>query len=193
NERADAGDQQHEAHRQRVEQRAEVHLQTAHRYPGEPVDVQSALLAVAAQHVGEQHHTDRERAEHGGAPEQMAPAVAAPPGQQQHRGTKQWQRQQQPHQLCHQCFSRLALSTEADRRARKIVMMIARPTTTSHAATTIVKNATIWPSSRPCIRANVTNARLTALSMSSTHMNITMALRRNSTPAAPMVNSSADR
>ncbi|CKP07674.1 Uncharacterised protein [Mycobacterium tuberculosis] len=43
------------------------------------------------------------------------------------------------------------------------------------------------------MRAKVTNARLTALSMSSTHMNITIALRRSSTPEAPMVNSSTER
>src|SRR3954447_21065202 len=42
-----------------------------------------------------------------------------------------------------QYFSRLASSTEADRRARKMDMMIARPTTTSAAATTITKNAMI--------------------------------------------------
>ena len=35
-------------------------------------------------------------------------------------------------------------------------------------------------------RANVTNVRLTALSMSSTHMNITSGLRRTSRPTAPM-------
>ena len=45
-----------------------------------------------------------------------------------------------------QYFSRLASSTEAERRVRKIVTMIARPTTTSAAATTMTKNAMIWPS-----------------------------------------------
>jgi len=65
--------------------------------------------------------------------------------------------------------------------------------TTSQAATTMVKKATAWPSSSPCMRAKVTKARLPALSINSTHMNMTMALRRSSTPAAPMVNSSADR
>jgi hypothetical protein len=42
------------------------------------------------------------------------------------------------------------------------------------------------------MRENVTNARFAALSISSTHMNITMALRRNNTPAAPIVNNNAD-
>jgi len=43
------------------------------------------------------------------------------------------------------------------------------------------------------MRENATNARLAALSISSTHMNMMMALRRTSTPAAPMVNNNADR
>ncbi len=45
--------------------------------------------------------------------------------------------------LSAQYFSRLASSTEAERRVRKIVMMIASPTTTSAAATTITKKAAI--------------------------------------------------
>ena len=65
---------------------------------------------------------------------------------------------------------------------------MASPTTTSAAATTITKKAITWPSSAPCIRANATNARLAALSMSSTHMNTTIALRRTSTPTAPITN-----
>ena len=39
--------------------------------------------------------------------------------------------------------------------------------------------------------ANDTNVRFTALSISSTHMNITSTLRRVSRPTAPMVKSSA--
>ena len=71
--------------------------------------------------------------------------------------------------------------------------MIASPTTTSAAATTIVKNAKTCPSRLPCIRAKATNARFEALSISSTHMNTTMALRRNSMPNAPRLNSIAAR
>ena len=43
-----------------------------------------------------------------------------------------------------------------------------------------------WPSSAPLIRAKLTRLRFTAFSMSSTHMNTTMALRRTSTPTAPI-------
>ena len=72
-------------------------------------------------------------------------------------------------------------------------MMIARPTTTSAAATTMTKNAMIWPLRSPLMRENVTSARLAAFSISSTHMKTTIALRRSSTPSDPMVNRIADR
>src|SRR4051812_505951 len=67
-------------------------------------------------------------------------------------------------------------------------MMIASPTTTSAAATTMTKNAMIWPSTVPFARAKVTSVRFTELSISSMHMNTTMALRRTRTPTAPIVN-----
>ena len=72
-------------------------------------------------------------------------------------------------------------------------MMMASPTTTSAAATTMTKNAMICPSRLPLMRLNVTSARFAAFSISSTHMNRTIALRRMSTPTAPMVNSAPDR
>jgi hypothetical protein len=80
----------------------------------------------------------------------------------------------------------LASSTDADLRVRKIEVRIARPTTTSAAATTITKNAMTWPSRLPCSRANAMNARLTAFSISSTHMNMTSAFLRTSTPTPPI-------
>src|SRR5206468_12514037 len=61
----------------------------------------------------------------------------------------------------------LASSTEADCLRRNIATMIARPTTTSAAATAITKNASTCPSSVPRMRANVISVRFTALSMSS--------------------------
>src|SRR4028119_2435262 len=64
-------------------------------------------------------------------------------------------------------------------------MMMARPTTTSAAATTMTKNAIIWPSMVPVARAKATSVRLTELSISSTHMNTPMALGGTSTPPAP--------
>src|SRR5512145_2242335 len=69
--------------------------------------------------------------------------------------------------------------------------MIARPTPASAAATAITKKTKIWPP-MPSRWASATNVRLTALSISSTHMKITIALRRSSTPATPRVKSTAE-
>ena len=66
-----------------------------------------------------------------------------------------------------------------------------RPTTTSAAATTITKNTIAWPPMSLSSRANDTKVRLTALSISSTHMNMISTLRRMSRPMAPMLNSAA--
>ena len=57
-----------------------------------------------------------------------------------------------------------------------------RPTTTSAAATTSTKTTTVWPPMSSSIREKVTKVRVTALSISSTHMNITSGLRRTSRP-----------
>src|SRR5438477_4147762 len=71
--------------------------------------------------------------------------------------------------------------------------MMARPTTTSAAATTIEKNARTWPFRLPICRENATSERFTAFSWSSTDMKITSALRRSRTPTVPIVNRTPDR
>src|SRR3954452_19904363 len=77
------------------------------------------------------------------------------------------------------------------RRRRKMATMIARPTATSAAATTSTKNTIAWPLTSFSALENATKVRLTALSMSSTHMNITRTLRRTSRPTAPITNRNA--
>src|SRR6266545_5284557 len=69
--------------------------------------------------------------------------------------------------------------------------MMARPTAASAAATAITKNTNTCPPT-PSRCANAMKVRFTALSISSTHMKITMALRRTSTPATPSVNKTAE-
>src|SRR5881392_975160 len=71
-------------------------------------------------------------------------------------------------------------------------MMIASPTAASAAATVITKKTNTCPAT-PCTCANATNARLTALSISSTHMKMMIALRRVSTPTTPIVNNTAEK
>ena len=71
---------------------------------------------------------------------------------------------------------------------------MARPTATSAAATTKTNTTNTLPRSsvEPKRREKATSARFAALSMSSTDMRITTALRRVSTPAQPMKKSTAD-
>src|SRR6266446_10222826 len=68
---------------------------------------------------------------------------------------------------------------------------MARPTAASAAATAITKKTKTCPP-MPRVCASATKVRFTALSMSSTHMKITITLRRNSTPATPSVNNTAE-
>jgi hypothetical protein len=82
--------------------------------------------------------------------------------------------------------------------------MIARPTVTSAAATTIIKNTKICASLAnvgkafatglaACIFENATRSRLTEFNISSMHINMIMALRRTSTPVTPMANRTNDK
>ena len=82
-------------------------------------------------------------------------------------------------------------SAVAPGRRRRMATMMPRPTTTSAAATTSTKNTAVWPSMLPTVLDRATKQRLTALSISSMHINITSGLRRTSTPTAPMPNSTA--
>src|SRR5262245_37767915 len=70
-------------------------------------------------------------------------------------------------------------------------MMIASPTAASAAATAMTMKTNNCPVTLPCRRENVTRERLTALSISSMHMNSDMTLRWMSTPTTPTVNNTA--
>src|SRR5690606_39342685 len=82
-------------------------------------------------------------------------------------------------------------STEAVDRSLKSETMMARPTTTSAAATTMMKNTATWPLMSLSARPAATRVRFTALSISSMHMNMTSALRRMRRPSAPTRNRAA--
>src|SRR6266550_4328915 len=84
-------------------------------------------------------------------------------------------------------FSRLTVW-----RCRKSAMMIASPTAASAAATVMTKNTNTCPAA-PYACANAMNVRLTALSISSTHMNTMIAFRRVNTPTTPIVNRRAEK
>ncbi len=61
------------------------------------------------------------------------------------------------------------------------------------AATAMTKKTTIWPVNWPNCNARAISDRLTALSIISTHMKMISALRRTSTPSAPMTKMMAER
>ena len=63
--------------------------------------VDDAVGSVAAEQVGEQRHAHPERPEGGGAAQPVPPGVGAPAAEQQDRGARQWQRHQQPGEVCH--------------------------------------------------------------------------------------------
>src|ERR1043165_3552757 len=71
-------------------------------------------------------------------------------------------------------------------------MMMARPTAASAAATVMTKNTNTCPAT-PYVCANAMKVRFTALSISSTHMKMMIALRRVSTPTTPIVNRTAEK
>src|SRR4051812_24210098 len=73
---------------------------------------------------------------------------------------------------------------------RPIATIRPRPTTTSDAAIAITEIAKIWPSSRPCSRANAISSRFAAFSMISTESRMISGDRRSITPSAPVANSS---
>src|SRR5262249_2201199 len=70
-------------------------------------------------------------------------------------------------------------------------MMIANPTAASAAATAITMKTNNCPVTSLCRRENAIRVRLTALSISSMHINSAMTLRWMSTPTTPMVNNTA--
>src|SRR5262245_280847 len=71
-------------------------------------------------------------------------------------------------------------------------MMIASPTAASAAATVITKNTNTCPPMPYCC-AKAMKLRFTALSMSSTHMDTMIALRRINTPIRPITKSTAEK
>src|SRR5581483_973285 len=92
----------------------------------------------------------------------------------------------------HQPLSRLMFCRLTVCRWRNSAMMIASPTAASAAATVMTKNTNTWPAT-PYAWANAMKVKFTALSISSTHMNTMIALRRTSTPNTPITNRTAEK
>ncbi|AXN48782.1 hypothetical protein CCUG20998_01364 [Mycobacterium marinum] len=58
--RSDSGDQQHEANGQLIDLQSEVHLQLAHRHPGEDRLVDEPIVGGAPHEVGEHGRANAE-------------------------------------------------------------------------------------------------------------------------------------
>ncbi len=124
-----------------------------------------ALEPIATEHVGQQHrahpnasarHSPAGGPTHGAfAAEQQDRhlPVAVPPAARCSESPKLLRRRR--------ALSRFALRRPGRRFVVQNRQDDGQPTTTSQAATTMVKNAIIWASRWPCMRAKVTNARLT--------------------------------
>ena len=161
---AHTGDQQHEHDRELVEQQRHVDLESADRDPLNSWIVSDCSPPRPSIWTNSTTPKTNESSG-GGAAEQVAPGIGTPAAQQQDRRGQAPVTATSSHvsydsSRAPQYFSRLASSTEAERRVRNMATMIASPTTTSAAATTITKKAVIWPSRLPAPRAKATNARL---------------------------------
>src|SRR5690606_4354258 len=180
----DPGDDQSHQGRQRVPLQLEGRPDGGHPFP----DDQMPSLAVPLEEGDGRSRGDQERRPDGerGQPSRQWLAHVSPEEVQEDR-TGQRQRDHEPEQVRHP-FSSERSSTEAVARVRKIETMMARPMTTSAAATTRTKKVASWPSMSPRARPAEIKVRLTAFSISSTHMNMTRALRRTRMPRAPIEN-----
>src|SRR4029077_5556184 len=112
---------------------------------------------------------ERECHAHRAACEPRGAALAEPiPEQQvqQHGAERQRGNDPERRHAVDQPLSRFTSSTNTVSRRRNRLTMIASPTATSAAATVITKNTKICPSSEFMLRANATNARFAAFSIS---------------------------
>jgi hypothetical protein len=94
--RADAGDQQDEHHRQRIEQHARVDLETADRDPAEQMQADLASRAGLGLHREEQHDAVDEQDHRYERAEHVAPLVGSLAAEQQHAGRDRGDRDEQP-------------------------------------------------------------------------------------------------
>src|SRR4029453_11331294 len=79
------------------------------------------------------------------------------------------------------------------RRCAKIARMMASPTATPAAGVVTTKKTITCPSTAPALRARATKVTLTAFSISSIDISMTITFRRKSTPKAPIAKRTAAR
>src|SRR5262249_32213531 len=200
NEESNTGDDEQHDRREWIEQQANRDVEVARAQPGPERDDRDSLLRWNAEHADELPRRQQEGDCHDAAADDRDCHARQIPANEAQREEAGQRRREYPgsqvdhgssRRLYNQPLSRLNSSTSMLRRVRKIETIIARPTTTSAAATVSTRKTKTQPSTELRKRANAMKLRFTALSINSMDMNITSGLRRTSTPTAPMVKSSA--
>ncbi|KAG1647606.1 hypothetical protein GQR58_030464 [Nymphon striatum] len=187
--RGHASDEQDHGDRKRIGQQANVDAEVTSNDPIEEFHFDDALFAMQLDHADKDHDRSGKRASHGCGGEPASNGFAETATEEEQSGEaqqgKQWNEPHEFNELFHdQPRSTDRSSAVAPGRRRVMATMIARPTTTSAAATTSTKNTEISPPMSLRSLPKVTNVRFTALSMSSTHMNMMSGFRRTSKPVA---------
>src|SRR5581483_11386001 len=191
--RADDGDDQEHRARQRIDERRDVHVEVAH---ADPLVERHGRALLAAEDFEE--HADGEDGGGGDRGGRDPPGGVTQPAAAEETVDEERREREgrdEPDVGDHGYpFIAWISSTSTVGRLRYAESTIARPTATSAAAMTKMNTTNTLPrsSGRPARREKATSARFVAFSMSSTHMRMTTALRRTSTPATPMKNSTAD-
>src|SRR6185369_2059216 len=186
------GDHEHHDGRQGVETERDVGGEATGGDPVVDVVPEGGLRAEAPQRLRTEER-EPERAEHQPRADDLHGRRHPAPekGVEQHAEGRQRDDPAEKRGLGHH-LSDASSSAFVVSRFRNMAMMIARPTAASAAATVMTKNTITCPSIEPWWRAMATNARLTAFSMISMAMKMTMTFRRDSTPNTPMENRAAE-
>src|SRR6185437_9109922 len=96
NQRADTGDQQDEADRQRIDEEVSVRLQARDRNPGEQMIVDPAISTALADQVEEEDDGKHERRQGSSDTEVVAPFVGAPTADKQDERAEKGDADEQP-------------------------------------------------------------------------------------------------
>src|SRR5579862_3976892 len=188
---ADEGNHEQHDDGELIDLQREIDAEGAGDHPGEIVadvgNLIGAQLKELANELGHGEKGKRDGADGDGVDRRLRPALAE---KAVDRRTGERQRENDPEmaEYRHQNLSRFTRSTLRDSRLRRSMITIARPTAASAAATTITKKTKTNPSNWLYARANATNARLTALSISSTDMKTVMTLRLKTNATTPKPN-----
>ena len=180
---ADAGDDQHHEHRERVDQDRAGRRGSCPAVSQRPGDRElRALVGELAEHLDERRRprprtraTHESRREPGGARAARcrcrSSVISAAPAERQEAGRARRRRSSSSAQ-------RRQLSTSRSSRRRAMATIRPRPTTTSEAATAITASAKICPSPLPKWRENAISARFAPFSMISSESSTISGLRR---------------